>query len=184
MRLLLIAIGLVIVASATYYLLFPRNTFFIFPRSDGSTVTFGRKSVSFESAPDYYPKNGFNHIEPYVSRLLKPAKHIRFVSIFTPDGERGFGLTARGTVITADLIVEWREEPQREAAIRSFFDSLGIRPSQDYLAGNGGVPDATRILAYPLKGNVPELTAITKRILEELCWISSTEALNIQYSEK
>ena len=184
MRLFLIAICLIFVAIATYYLLFPRTSFIIFPRSDGSTVTFSRTSISFESAPDHYATNGFDHIEPYFSRLLRPSKHFRFVSIFTPDGERGLGLTAHGTVVTADFTVEWRQEPQREAAIRSFFGSLGVNPSQDYLAANGGVPNATRLLAYPLKGSTTELTAITKRILEELCGVSANEAINIKYSEK
>src|SRR5262245_7857109 len=114
MRSLFIAIGLVLLSAAIYYLLFPRNSHFIFPRSDGSTVTFSRTGISFESAPDNYSKNGFDHIEPYVSRLLKPSNHNRFVSIFTPDGKKGFGLTAHGTVVTADITVEWRGEPQRE----------------------------------------------------------------------
>jgi hypothetical protein len=184
MRLLLIVFGVIIVALATYYLLFPRNSFFIFPRSGGSAVTFSRTSLSFDSAPDHYATNGFDHIQPYVSRLLTPSKRLRFVSMFTPDGQRGFGLSAEGTTVAADLTVEWREEPKQEAAIRSFFASLGARPSQDYLAANGGVPEKTRVLSYPLRGDVTELTAVTKRILKELCSVSAREALNIKYSEK
>ena len=81
-------------------------------------------------------------------------------------------------------VAEWRQESQREAAIRAFFSSLGIAPSQDYLAGNGGVPDATRILDYPIKGSTAEVTALTKRILQELCGVSATEALDISYGDK
>jgi hypothetical protein len=54
----------------------------------------------------------------------------------------------------------------------------------DYLAGNGGVPDATRILEYPLSGSTVEVTALTKRILQELCSVSPTEALDIKYTAK
>jgi hypothetical protein len=41
------------------------------------------------------------------------------------------------------------------------------RIQQDYLAGNGGVPDATRLLAYRISGGSVEVTALTKRILGE-----------------
>ena len=184
MRTLLIVVGLILLAALTYYFLFPRNSAFIFPRSDGSTLTVSRTGISFESAPDYYATKAFDHIQPYIVRLLKPSDHLRFVSIFTPDGDRGFGLTAQGTLLTADLTVEWRDEPARETAIRSFFGSRGLSPSQDYLAGNGGVPDATRVLSYPIAGDASELTAITKRILEELCGISPSEPLNIKFTEK
>jgi hypothetical protein len=57
-------------------------------------------------------------------------------------------------------------------------------PSHDYLAGNGGVPDATRILDYPIGGSTAEVTALTKRILQELCGVSPTEALDIKYEDK
>lgn len=180
----LIALGIAVAAAAAYFLLFPHNLLIITRRSGGSTVTLSRTGVSFEPAPDHFATNGFDHIEPYVSRLLVPTNRFRSLHIFTPDGNRGFGLTARGALVEASLTLEWRREVQREAAIRSFFGSLGIAPSQDYLAGNGGVPDATRLLQYPVKGGAAEVTALTKRILQELCSVSPKEALNIGYGEK
>jgi hypothetical protein len=104
--------------------------------------------------------------------------------MFTADGARGFGFNAKDGAVYANLIVKWRQESQREAAIRAFFNSLGIAPSRDYLAGNGRVPDATRMLVYPVTGSTAEVTALTKRILHELCSVSPTEALNISYREK
>jgi hypothetical protein len=181
---LIVLLGLIVVAVAAYFLLFPRNTFISFPRPSGGMVVFSSKGVSFEAAPDKYPTNGFDYIGPYVSRLLVPTNQFKFLNFFTPDGTRGFGLDAKDGVVTAGLTVEWRQERQKEAAIRSFFRSLGIAPSRDYLAGNGGVPDATRILDYPIKGTPEEVTALTKRILEELCSVSPTEALDIRYGEK
>ena len=96
----------------------------------------------------------------------------------------GFGFSVRDGVVEADLTVEWRREARREASIRAFFSSLGIAPSHDYLAGNGGVGDATRILDYRTTASTAEITALTKRILQELCGVSPTEALNISYRDK
>jgi hypothetical protein len=181
---LLVFVGIIVVAVVAYFLLFPRNTFISFSRPSGGTVTFSRSGVSLEAAPDHYATNGFDHIELYVARLLVPTKQFKFLHMFTPDGTRGFGFSARDGVVEAGLTVEWRQEAQREAAIRAFFSSLGIAPSRDYLAGNGGVPDATRILDYRITGSASEVTALTKRILQELCGVTPTEALDISYGDK
>ena len=181
---LIVLFSVMVVAVAAYFLLFPRDTFISFKRSGGGAVTFSRTGVSFEAAPDHYATNGFAHIGPYVPRLLVPTNHFKFLRIFTPDGNRGFGLNAKDGVVQAGLTVEWRQAAQREAAIRAFFSSLGITPSQDRLAGNGGVADATRILEYPIKGSTAEVTALTKCILQNLCSVSATEALDITYAEK
>jgi hypothetical protein len=181
---LLVFAAITIAAVVAYFLLFPRDTFIQFSRPGGATVTFSSAGVSLEAAPDHFAANGFDHIEPYVSRLLVPTNRFRFLHMFTPDGMRGFGLTAKDRVVEAGLTVEWRREAKREADIRAFFSSLGIAPSHDYLAGNGGVPDATRILDYPISGSTVEVTALTKRILQELCGVSPTEALDIKYDDK
>jgi hypothetical protein len=181
---LLIFVGVIVVAVVAYLLLFPRNTFISFSRASGGTVTFSQTGVSLEAAPDRYATNGFDHIEPYVSRLLMPTNRFKFLHMFTPDGNRGFGFSARDGVLQAGLTVEWRQEARREAAIRAFFSSLSVAPSRDYLAGNGGVADATRILEYPVTGSTAEVTTLTKRILQELCGVSPTEALDIKYTDK
>jgi hypothetical protein len=181
---LLVFLGLVVAAIVVCCLRFPRNTFISFVRPGGGTATFSRTGVSFGAAPAHYATNGFNHIEPYVARLLVPTNTFKYLSFFTPDGNRGFGFNARNGLVQATLTVEWRQEAQREADIRAFFSSLGIVPSQDYLAGNGGVPDSTRILEYPVGGNPDQVTALTKRILKELCDVSPTEALGISYEDK
>src|SRR5436190_21608473 len=165
---LLVFVCVIAVAVVAYFLLFPRNTFISLSRPSGGTVTFSRTGVSLETAPDHYATNGFDHIEPYVSRLLVPTNRFKFLHMFTPVGNRGFGFSARDGVVQAGLTVEWRQEAQREAAIRAFFTSLGITPSQDRLAGNGGVADATRILEYPIKGSTAEVTPRTEGILQNL----------------
>ncbi len=181
---LLAFVSVIVVAVVAYFLVFPRNTFISLSRPSGGTVTFSRTGVSFEAAPDHFATNGFDHIEPYVSRLIVPTNHFKFLNMFTPDGTRGFGFDAKDGVVHAGLTVEWRQESQRESAIRAFFSSLGIAPSRDYLAGNGGVADATRILEYPVTGSTAEVTTLTKRILQELCGVSPTEALDISYGDK
>jgi hypothetical protein len=167
-----------------YYCFVPPHTFIIFHRPDGSTVSFSRWKIEFEGPPDRYATGAFNQLESYVSRLMAHSSKRRWVSIFTPAGDRGFALSANDGTIEAHLSVEWREEPQREAAIRAFFGSRGLSPTEDYLAGNGDVPDASRLLAYPLAGSASEVAALAQRILEDLCGVSSTEPLNIRYSER
>jgi len=181
---LLMFAALVIAAVVAYFLLFPRNTHISISRSSGGTVTFSRTGVSVEAALDHFATNGFDHIGPYVSRLLVPTNHFKFLHMFTPDGNRGFGLDAKDGVVHASLMVEWRQESQREIAVREFFASLGIAPSRDYLAGNGGVADATRILEYPVSGSTAEVTALTKRIMQELCSVLPTEAVDIKFTDK
>ncbi len=165
-----LAILVVVAGAVAYLLLVPANTFIIFRRPGGGTVSFSRTEIEFQGPPDHYTADAFDHIESYVSRLMAPSRKKRFVNIFTPAGDRGFGLYAG--------------DGQREAAIRAFFGSLGIPPAEDYLAGNGGVPDATRVLAFPLTGNASAIAALTKRILKELCEVSSTEPLDIGYTER
>lgn len=181
---LVIFVGVIVVAVIAYWLLFPRNTHFLFSRPGGGKVIFSRTGISFAAAPDHFATDGMDHMAPYVARFLESAKQFKFLQLSTPDGTRGFWFDARQGVVHADLMVEWRREPQREAAIRAFFSSRGIAPSQDYLASNGGVADATRVLAYLVTGSPAEVTALTRRILQELCGVSPTEALNIKYSEK
>jgi hypothetical protein len=184
--LLIVALAVLVVvvgAAVGYCLLVPANTFIIFRRTGGGTVSFSRQGIEFQGPPDRYIAGGFDHIESYVTRLMAPSRKKRFVGIFTPAGDRGFGLYAGDGKIEAQLSVQWRQEPQREAAIRDFFGTLGIQPTGDYLSGNGGVPDATRALTFPLTGNASEVAALTKRILQELCGVSSTEPLDIRYTE-
>jgi hypothetical protein len=39
-------------------------------------------------------------------------------------------------------------------------------------------------LDYPIAGSSGEITALTKRILQELCDVAPTEALDIKYGDK
>jgi hypothetical protein len=179
MKIALIIFGILVVSGgAAYYLFFPRDTFFTFSKPGGGGIRFGRNSVSWEAAPDHYATNGMSHLQPYIAKLLTPTNQPKTLIMFTPDGQHGFGLDALNGVVSASLFVEWQKEPQREAAVRAFFKQLQANPSRDYLAGN------MRALEYPIKGTPAEVTALTRRILQELCGVSPTNALDIHYAEK
>src|SRR5665213_2677386 len=134
--------------------------------------------------PDYYPAKGFDHIEPYIDRLLVSSPGFRSITISTPDGNRGLCVRAQDDKIEVSLIIELQQEPNREEAVRNFVKSLGINASKDFLADTGGAPDSVRCLLYPISGPAPKLTSMVKRILKMLCGISPTGALNIMYAEK
>ena len=179
----LVVIGLIFAAVATYYLLFPKNSFYIFTLHNGATITFSRTGVSFESAPDHYSVDGIDQVDSYIPKLLEPSRKFKYLHMFTPDGDRGFGLSVRNGIVEASLSLDAREETARESMVRQFFRELGIEPSRDYLSANGGVPDATRHLSYPLTADVHEITEVTKQVLQKLCSISPSEALNVKYGE-
>src|SRR5437899_351007 len=116
---LLILIGVVVGAIAIRYFAFPRNmSITLISSGGGGSVTYSSSGLSFEAAPYHYATNGFDHIGSYVSQLLEPTNGFKSLSLFTPDGTRGFGLEARNGVVHASLTVEWRQQPQKEAAIR------------------------------------------------------------------
>jgi hypothetical protein len=175
--------AMVMLAILGYWLLFPRDRFMILRGPSGASLTFESRSISYEPPPDHYSTNGFDHIETYVSKLLAPSPRSKSILLFTPDGKRGCALLARDGKVEAAFSVEWRQEAVRETAIRSFFSSRGISPTRDYLAGIGGVPDATRMLSYPITGSVPEVTSLTKYILRDLCGVLPSAALNISFTE-
>src|SRR5690606_10768236 len=98
-------------------------------------------------------------------------------------GNSGLGLDARDGKVAINLTVEWRQETERESAIRSFFSSRNIPVTNDYLAANGGVPNSTRLLEYELQGDVTTVTAITKDALMEIFGIKPEDPLKVQFFE-
>jgi hypothetical protein len=182
----LIVVGALAVAALAFYLLFPPDSFMIIRRPGGGTMTVGRTGVRVEPPPDRYPKNGLDHIGKYLARLLGPSSGFKSLIVATAAGDRACGFWRRegSPTLEAVLSVEWRVEPEREARIRSFFSSRNVQPSQDYLSDNGGVTDSTLNLTYPLTGDLPEVTQAAQVILQQLCEISSTDPLNITYTDR
>ena len=134
-------------------------------------------------APDAIASNGISHVDDYIDRLLSSKARSTSLSIFTPDGQRGLGLSRRDGEVIFGFTVEWREEPEQEQAIRKLFKELNIAPSEDYLAGNGNVDDATRVLDYPVPEDSEAISKLCKRVLRHICGIRDEEALDFSSEE-
>jgi hypothetical protein len=133
--------------------------------------------------PDVVAHDGMSRVEPYVTRLMASRARFNWLSIFTPDGQRGFGVYYEHSQASLALNVDWRSEPKKEHDIRRMFAGLGIAPTEDYLAGNGGVPDATRILTYPVPGDASKVAALCCRVLREIYGVTDTGRLDFTYTE-
>lgn len=133
--------------------------------------------------PDHFPSDGFAQIEGYVSRLLRSSARFTSVIISTPDGQIAVSLHQRGGVSEFSLSVDWRADAARETAIRQLFTDRRLATSHDYLAGNGGVPDATRYLSYLLPPDALFITALTKEVLSRIYRVDGRHALNFSFRD-
>jgi hypothetical protein len=133
--------------------------------------------------PDHFASGGFDQIEAYVSRLLGSSARFTSIIIATPDERMAVSLWQRAGVPEFTLSVEWRSEAERERAVRQFFSERGLSTSHDYLAGNGGVPDATRCLGYFLPPDLQFITALTKDVLRQIYQLREQDALDFSFEE-
>jgi hypothetical protein len=135
--------------------------------------------------PDSFTSDGFAHIESYVTRLLSSTARFTSLGISTPDGQIALGLWQRGGIPEFSLTVEWRQEPERERerSIRQFFADRGFACREDYLAGNGGVPDATRCLTYSAPPDSEVITRAARDVLHDIYGLRESDALDFSYEE-
>jgi hypothetical protein len=133
--------------------------------------------------PDHFASDGFAQIESYVLRLLRSPARFTSVIIATPDGQIAVSLWHRGGVPEFTLSVDWRSQPERERAVRQFFSARRLLTSRDYLAGNGGIPDASRHLGYFVPAEVQSITTLTKDVLREIYHLQEQDALDFSYEE-
>jgi hypothetical protein len=133
--------------------------------------------------PDSFTSDGFAQIEGYVSRLLQSSARFTSVIVATPDKLAAVGLWQRSGVPEFTLLVQWRSDADRERAIRQFFAGRGLSTSHDYLAGNGGVPDATRCLGYFLPPDVQFISTLTKDVLRQIYHLREQDALDFSFKE-
>ncbi len=133
--------------------------------------------------PDSFAKDGFSHIERYVTRLLGSTARFTSLEISTPDEQVALGLWQRGGSPEFSLTVEWRQKPEREPSIRQFFADRGFPCRQDYLAGNGDVPDATRCLTYSAPPDSRVITQAARDILHDIYGLRESDALDFSYEE-
>lgn len=133
--------------------------------------------------PDRFAEGGFSQIERYVSRLLTSDAKRAALGISTPDEQIAVGLWQRAGIPEFSLTVQWREEPERERLLRQFFAERGFACREDYLAGNGGVPDATRCLTYTLPPDSGMVTQTTRDFLRDIYGLDASDALDFTYEE-
>ena len=180
---LIIISSIILLCIILYYVLVPKDSFITLSLNGKPGITFSRSSIEFEKSPDIYPTNGFDHLSSYIKKLMVFSKEMKSIIISTKDGEKALGLDSREERISVGFTTEWKKNPQEEQRIRAYFDKLNITPHEDYLAGNGGVVDSTRILQYYIDGSEKEITELTKDILVKLSAITENEELHIHYHE-
>jgi hypothetical protein len=133
--------------------------------------------------PDVFKRDGVAQIENYVSRLLRSTARFTSIIIATPNQQVAVILWQRGGIPSFSLSLQWRSEQERERAVRQFFSERGLSISEDYLAGNGDVPDATRCLGYFLPSDGQFITGITQDALRQIYGVREQDPLNFTFQE-
>lgn len=134
--------------------------------------------------PDKFSSDGFAQIQSYVSRLVRSSARAASLMITAPDHRMAVSILQRGRVLEFSLIVQRDSEPGREDAIRQFFATHGLSPSSDYLAGNGGVPEAVRCLGYSLPQDERFITDIASDLLCKIYSLRKEDGLHFTYQEQ
>lgn len=160
------------------------HSFITFNLFDNSGLTFSKSGVSFNKAPDSYEDGGFDQLPRYILDLIKPSKNYKRLIISTQKGDKTFSLGSKeGLVNVSFSLTKSDVNMQKLSKIRNYFTTLNIKPLKDYLAKNGGVKDAIRVLTYPIQGNEKEVTKRVEEMLLELVGISDKDAVEIYYKE-
>jgi hypothetical protein len=145
------------------------------PLDEGRQVTL--------PAPEQASANGLAHMGEYVTRLYCSEAGFASLIIFTMDRQRGFSVWRRGCGAMLHVHIDRRHYPQQEQAIRLFFGSRCLVPVNDYLAGNGGISDAIRAIAYPGGNSVELTTELCGSVLREFYGITEAEGLMFLFQE-
>lgn len=121
--------------------------------------------------------NGLSAIPSYVVRLFGSGAEFASLMVTVPDGTGGCGLTRRNHECQVLFPIDWRRYPEQERCLREFFTRHGIAPAHDYLAGNGGVPDATRILMYALPDSSERVALLCTELFAGCFGVSAGDVL-------
>lgn len=128
--------------------------------------------------------NGIGHIERYVARVLDSKTSSSWVHFSTKSGHTSISVTKRDGRLSLGLTVDVKRLRSREAAIREFFARRRIVPSIDYLAGNGGVSEATRVLGFPMPHDAVGVAEIASDLLRGIYRLNETTTLDIRFGEQ
>ncbi len=127
---------------------------------------------------------GFPGIEPFVSRVVASRASSSWVTISTMSGRTSLSIAKQGDTLLLGLSADVRRSLSEERRIRAFFDARGLAPSSDYLAKNGGVANATRVLDFPVKGAPPQVARIAMDLLREVYRLTERTTLDIRFTER
>lgn len=130
-----------------------------------------------------FSSNGMAHIQDFVQRVLSSDADSAWITIGTPSGRTAIGIAKqRGRPLVGVTIKS--KARAREAAVRAFFARRGICASSDYLAGSGGVPNAVRVLDYPLPSNASKISKMAADLLKAVYRLNARSPLDIRFTER
>jgi hypothetical protein len=158
------------------------KTFFV-QTVDAAGKPIGAPQISFAPAPVHVRANGLGSLKRYVDKLFASSSSIVALLIFTPDGQRGLSLMRKSGKLSLNVALDTRSEIVRERTVRNLFAKRGIKPAQDYLAGNGGVANATRVIDFPLPLDAGKAAGIAESVLREVYEVSSESPLDFTLEE-
>ena len=127
--------------------------------------------------------NGLARLKPYVARVLTSNASSSWAQFSTKSGNTAISLGKRGGKLELGLTVDVRRGRKREADIRAFFARRNILPKSDYLAANGGVPEATRIMNFPMPHDARVAAKIASDLLRKIYRLRATTTLDIRFEE-
>jgi hypothetical protein len=126
--------------------------------------------------------NGLAQVEPYIARVLASRAKSSSTQFSTKSGNTAISVAKYEGKLLLGLTVDAKQR-KREAGIRAFFAKRRILPKNDYLAANGGVPEATRVMDFPMPHDVGVAAAIASDLLREIYRLSTTTILDIRFEE-
>jgi len=130
-----------------------------------------------------YESSGFANIQAYVARVFSSTAASSWVTISTRSGRSSLSVAKHSGVRRIGLSVDVLRSKAKEARVRAFFEKQALSPASDYLAKNGGVANATRVLDYPLPDDPKAATALTIAALREIHRLNAKSTLDMRYSE-
>ena len=126
---------------------------------------------------------GFSAIEQFVERVLSSKADSSWVIISTWSGNTSISIAKHNGTVSLGMTVDARSRA-REKSLRAFFAGQGIAPSRDYLAKNGGVPDATRVFDFPMPIERSLIAGLAVDLLRAVYRLKDTTTLDILFEER
>jgi hypothetical protein len=142
-----------------------------------------RPSHWVDVPPSTRHARGLAEIEGYVARVIASKAKSSSAHFSTKSGNTAIGVAKYENKLSLGLVTSTTRERKREAAIRQFFAARNISPSADYLAANGGVPNATRVLDFPMPHDPAVVAQIAADLLRYIYRLRDSTTLDIRFRD-